>query len=503
MAILILPLYQVKPFLMAPPRVSAFKPDQLWQQAREPMFWLDQALRVTWVNRAWEGLTGHPAESIMGLTCAAYGPTEAGEPADLAASFVPPPEAIAGQPTGCLTVILHASGERFWRRVEFWPFRDQSGALLGMLGQVRDAAAPPSVPDSQAHQLRVRLMELRERLHQAFRCGSLIGTGPAHRRLLEQVRLAAASTTAVLIVGERGTGKRLVARTIHGLGTGHHQPLLPLDCQALPAEVIERELFDPRLQSQPTVDPRSSSAEPSRRLSLPEGSSLLIGDILALPRDLQARLAESLDGRVRLIATTAGDPEAAVRDEQLRPELYYAMSVLVLRILPLRERRHDLMLLAQSLLERANQRTGSSCGGFTPQAVSALQAYDWPGNLSELARVIDSAHDRVRARTHAENAMSLIGMDDLPVSIRGHLGAAYLPPTAPPSIKPLDELLTEIERRLIETALSRARQNKSRAAELLGISRPRLYRRIKELSLPDDPEPENGAIPASSSPATS
>jgi len=90
---------------MAPPRVSAFKPDQLWQQAREPMFWLDQALRVTWVNRAWEGLTGHRAGSLLGQTCAAYGPTEAGEPADVAASCVPPPEAVAGQPSGSLTVI--------------------------------------------------------------------------------------------------------------------------------------------------------------------------------------------------------------------------------------------------------------------------------------------------------------------------------------------------------------------------------------------------------------
>ncbi len=489
---------------MAPPRVSAFKPDQLWQQAREPMFWLDQALRVTWVNRAWEGLTGHPAESLLGQTCAAYGPTEAGEPADVAASFVPPPEAVAGQPSGSLTVILHASGERLWRRVEFWPFRDQSGALIGMLGQVREAGTPPSVPDSQAHQLRVRLMELRERLHQAFRCASLIGTGPAHRRLLEQVRLAAASTTAVLIVGEPGTGKRLTARTIHNLGAGRQHPFVPIDCQALPAEVIERELFDSRAQAEPGDDAGNPSQGPCRGCrALAEGSTLLIGDILSLPRDLQARLAESLDGRVRLIATTAGDPEAALEQEQIRPELYYGLSVLVIRTHPLRERRHDLLLLAQSFLERANQRTGSTtCGGFTPQAVSILQAYDWPGNLGELARVIDAAHDHLRSQAQAEQTMPLIDRDDLPASIRGHLGAAYLPPTAAATIKPLDQLLTEVERRLIETALSRARQNKSRAAEFLGISRPRLYRRIKELNLPDETEPENGAVPASSSPAT-
>jgi DNA-binding NtrC family response regulator len=485
---------------MAPPRVSAFKPDQLWQQAREPMFWLDQALRLTWINRAWEGLTGHPAESVVGRTCAAYGPAESGKPADVAASFVPPPEAVAGQPSGSLTVILHASGERLWRRVEFWPFRDHGGALIGILGLVREASAPPSVPDSQAHQLRVRLMELRERLQLAFRCESLIGTGPAHRRLLEQVRLAAASTTAVLIVGESGTGKRLVARTIHHLGSGHHHPLVPIDCEALPAEVIERELFDCRLPAEHFDEEANSLREPFRgRLALAEGSSLLIGDILTLPRDLQARLAESLDGRVRLIATTAGNPEAALKQEQLRQELYYMLSVLVIPTLPLRERRHDLLLLAQTFLEQANQRTGWTCGGFTPQAMSVLQAYDWPGNLSELARVIDAAHDHLRSRTQAEKALPLIDIDDLPASIRGHLGAAYLPPTASPAMKPLDELLTEIERRLIETALSRARQNKSRAAEFLGISRPRLYRRIKELNLPDDSEPENGAVPAASS----
>jgi DNA-binding NtrC family response regulator len=103
-----------------------------------------------------------------------------------------------------------------------------------------------------------------------------------------------------------------------------------------------------------------------------------------------------------------------------------------------------------------------------------------------LARVIDHAH--ARAAGH------LVAAEDLPATIRGNLGAAYAPPVLPPAIKPLDELLTEVERRLIETALRQARSNKSRAAEILGISRPRLYRRIKELNLPDEDEPadENG-----------
>ncbi len=181
-------------------------------------------------------------------------------------------------------------------------------------------------------------MELRERLHQAFQCGSLIGTGPAHRRLLEQVRVAAASNAAVLIVGEPGTGKQLVARTIHHMGSTRHHPLLRIDCEALPATVLERELFASRLPPGHISEAASSLQQPScGRLALAEGSSLLLGEILALPRDLQARLAQSLDGRVRLIATTAGDPDAALKQEKMQPELYYSLSVMVITTLPLRD----------------------------------------------------------------------------------------------------------------------------------------------------------------------
>ena len=100
---------------MAPPRVSAFRPDQLWQAAREPIFWLDPTLQVAWVNKAWEALTGYPAESVVGLVCAAHAPLQSSEPTDLVASFYPPPEAVAGRPAGCPTLIPQASGERLWQ----------------------------------------------------------------------------------------------------------------------------------------------------------------------------------------------------------------------------------------------------------------------------------------------------------------------------------------------------------------------------------------------------
>ena len=152
----------------------------------------------------------------------------------------------------------------------------------------------------------------------------------------------------------------------------------------------------------------------------------------------------------------------------------------MIQLQPLRERREELPALAQHLLDRANERGGDQKTGFTPQALSALTAYDWPGNLRELARVIDYAHSQAGG--------PLVAIEDLPASIRGHLSDGYPSTPQTNAIKPLDELLTEVERRLIETGLKQARGNKSRAAELLGISRPRLYRRIKELNLPDDGE---------------
>ncbi|MCA1686601.1 MAG: transcriptional regulator, partial [Planctomycetia bacterium] len=221
------------------------------------------------------------------------------------------------------------------------------------------------------------------------------------------------------------------------------------------------------------------------RLALTEGSTLILGDVLDLPRDHQSRLAGSLDSRTRLIATTASDPDAALAAERLRPDLYYALTTLVIRLAPLRDRLDELPVLAQHHLERANLRNARQRSGFSEEALRTLVGYDWPGNVRELVRVVESAHGR--------GVGDAIEADDLPAAIRGHLGAAYTLPATPPPVAPLDELLTLVERRLIENALTRSRHNKSRAAELLGISRPRLYRRIKELNLPDEPEPSDEA----------
>jgi DNA-binding NtrC family response regulator len=339
-----------------------------------------------------------------------------------------------------------------------------------------DEHNPAAVSESQ--RLRVELMEVRSRLLERAGHDQLIGSGPEHRRTLEQLAAAASTSAPLLIVGEPGTGKRLLARLAHQHGPRRHAPLIPLDCAALPPDVLERELFGPPING-------SAAADPPRTI-FPEGSTLLIGDVIELPRDLQSRIVSSLDGRTRLIATTTVDPDLALSTERFRADFYYALTALVIRLRPLRDRLSELNLLAQHFLERANLRGGRQRHGFSREALDTLAAYDWPGNLRELSRVIDDAHVRGDHDT--------VEAEDIPAAIRGQFGGAYIPPPLPPAAS-LDDLLTQVERRLIENALQRSRHNKSKAAENLGISRPRLYRRIKELNIPELPEPGDDLAP--------
>ena len=187
------------------------------------------------------------------------------------------------------------------------------------------------------------------------------------------MRLAVALTTPVLIVGEPGTGKRQAARTIHQNGPGRQQPLVPFDCEALPVEILERELFGVDKYALPESGAAHwAGGTASPRLSLGDGSTLLICEILMLPRDLQARLAAVLDTPVRLLATTALDPETALEREQLRPELYFALTTLVVRLQPLRKRRDELPALAQHLLERESACRETEDGILTPGTLGPL-----------------------------------------------------------------------------------------------------------------------------------
>ena len=458
---------------MASPRASGLRRlATLFDGIRDPIFVLDDRRRLVYVNRAWEALTGREAGLMLGSECrpAAFPP--ANDIEALCSALAPPAEALAGRAVAGTTLIVHSEGERRWRKIEYQPLASTDGPPLGWLGLVRDPEAEVPAPTSPSRRIHAELAELRIRLRASRIPEALIGSGPAHRRLLDRIAVAAKGTAPVLVVGEAGTGKRTVARAIHQAGPRADAPLLTFDCVALPPEMLSRELF----RSEP------GAPGPGGRLAGDDDAAALLVDVLEIPRDLQSALAAAANGPVRLLATASIDPEAARREGRIRDDLYYALTTTVIPLERLRDRLDDLPLLAEHFLERANARGERRCAGVGEEALDVLRAYDWPGNLRELARIIDAAHARA--------AGDVIVPDDLPAAIRGDYAAAFVPPRAPTPVAALDETLTAVERRLIETALERAGRNKSRAAELLDISRPRLYRRMKELNIPDDGEPE-------------
>jgi DNA-binding NtrC family response regulator len=275
----------------------------------------------------------------------------------------------------------------------------------------------------------------------------------------------------VLCLGEPGTGKKEAARAIH---YRQIQPgaLVPLACG-----VLEPNLLRGTLRSLAT----------RRSADTAFNATLLLEDVDQFCSEAHAdlwQLFEFQPNQVRVIATSTrsqADLEAALAN----PRLMCALSTIAIRLPPLRDRVEDLPLLAQAFLERENVENPKQLGGFTPEALDALAAHAWPGNLDELTQVIQQIHAQAR--------FGRVEVHDLPERIRWSSTAAVHSTQADEPID-LEELLANLEKELIERAIARARGNKSKAAKLLGLNRPRLYRRLVQLGLAEeDPDEREGS----------
>jgi DNA-binding NtrC family response regulator len=306
-------------------------------------------------------------------------------------------------------------------------------------------------------------MDLRQRWVGAFTLEMLSSSVPAMQRLARQVRLARSVRVPVLLVGERGTGKETIARIIHYQGPDRERSFAALDCRRLPGAVLASILFGDERGRKPLL------------------GAIYLDELACLARDVQSRLAQELsntsaapvDDAVlspRLLAGTSRRPEEDIRAGRLLEELYGLLSPLTVEVPALRERRDDLPRLVAGWLPALDTEE-RSVAGLTPAAWEVVRRYAWPGNLSELRQVLADAHRRTTS--------GRIDAGDLPAALRLEQGQGRA--TGRPV--PLQQTLEEVERRLIRLALRRARGNRSRAAELLGIYRPRLLRRMEALEM--------------------
>jgi two-component system, NtrC family, response regulator PilR len=322
--------------------------------------------------------------------------------------------------------------------------------------------------------LRREVHSLRSRLGEELTLNELIGASPAMERVKDIIGKVAVTDSPVLIEGESGTGKELVAAAIHRLSSRAKGPFIPVNCSAIPSDLLESEFFG-------HVRGAFSGAV-SDSLGLFRGAhdgTIFLDEIAELPPALQVKLLRVLQEMqvrpvgstrafpvdVRVIAATNRNLEQAMLENSFRQDLFYRLNVIRVTLPPLRERREDISALVTHFLRRFNRRFHRELRGITPDALAALSAFDFPGNVRELENLIE--------RAYAMGARDQITLADLPsLTTR----AAGLPVT---SNRPLPTL-ADVEKDLILRALSLLDNDKEEAARALGISRRTIYRRLKE-----------------------
>ncbi len=316
--------------------------------------------------------------------------------------------------------------------------------------------------------------QLREQLDSKFGMENIIGTSPAMQEIFDTVRQVAGSRATVLVQGDSGTGKELVAKAIHQLSSRKHGAFVPVHCAALSSTLLESELFGHEKGS------FTGATELRKgRFEMADGGSLFLDEIGEVDSTVQVKILRALEERAfervggqdtievdtRLIAATNRDLKQMVADGTFREDLYYRLHVVVIELPPLRERVGDIPLLLNHFLDVFNRENDLSIDGFSADALDMLQAYDWPGNVRELRNVVEQMVVLSRGQR--------IGVRELPAHIRGSEGEAK-------GALVEGGTLEEMEKQAILKALKSAGGNRTRAAEQLGISRRTLHRKIAE-----------------------
>jgi DNA-binding NtrC family response regulator len=316
---------------------------------------------------------------------------------------------------------------------------------------------------------------LRRQLHDRGHFGPMVGNAAAIRSVYRLIEQAAPTDASVLISGESGTGKELVAQTIHQLSGRSTSPFVAINCAAIPESLLESEMFGhERGAFTGALERRQGCFELAHKgtLFLDEISEMSPRIQAKLLRVLQERTVRRLGGQkeqaidVRMIAATNVDPVKAVQDGRLRDDLYYRLNVVAVCVPPLRERKEDIPLLVQHFIVGFNVQDNKMVRAIDAQALRALQQYAWPGNIRELRNVIE--------RAIILSQGEFIETEHLPPDVSGKRPPRVRQDGLAPGMR-----VDEVERRLIELTLAHTRNNKTRAAEILGITTKTLQNKLK------------------------
>jgi PAS domain S-box-containing protein len=423
------------------------------------VFTVDRDWRITSFNRAAEAITGISRDEAIGkpcpdvfrasmceVDCALRHTLETGIPVINRSAF-----------------IIDAEGRRIPVSVSTALLRDEQGNVIGGAETFRDLSL---------------VEELRRELQGRFQVGDLVSRSPLMRRIFDILPQIGESESTVLIQGETGTGKELLARALHSLSRRHDKPFIAVSCGALPDTLLESELFGYKAGAF-----TGAARDKPGRFSLADGGTLFLDEIGEISPALQVRLLRALQERtfeplggtrsvrvdVRVIVATNRDLAAQVKKGAFRQDLFYRINVVRLAMPPLRKRKEDIPLLVDHFVARGNRVQGKSLPGVSPEALSFLLAHDYPGNIRELENIIEHAFVLC--------AEGQIELRHLPEDFISHVPAKRKRGV-------MEDTVREMESQTIREALRRNGYNRLAAARELGIHKSTLFRKMKALGIP-------------------
>jgi transcriptional regulator with PAS, ATPase and Fis domain len=457
----------------------------LFANASEGMLLVDRDARVVWINDQYkrflpalgferaEDFVGHKVSEVVQNT-QMHRVIESGKPI-------------------LIDLLSNKAGTFVVSRI---PLRDERGEVIGALGIVLfdhpETTLQPLIHKFARLQrdLDEARRELAAQRRHKYTLASFVGSSPAATEVKRQARRAAASSSPVLLLGETGTGKELLAHAIHGASPHASGPLVGVNIAAIPDTLLEAEFFGVAPGAYTGADRKGRDG----KFKLADGGTLFLDEIGDMPLALQPKLLRALqEGEIeplgsnklvrfdaRVIAATSRDLGALVREGKFREDLFYRLNVLPVRVPPLRERRSDIPALVEVLAEDIGLRNASPAPEFDADAIALLAAQAWRGNIRELRNVLEQAAMRSDSpqvgASMIEEVLRDSGVKRIEPASTNVVDESTQP--APRALRPLAEQVAELEREAIDAALAATSGNKLAAARLLGISRAKLYERL-------------------------
>ncbi len=436
-------------------------PSDEWFEAilrslNDGVFCVDKDWKITCYNPAAAEITGVPREEALGRPCHEVFRSNICEKA-CALRFTME----TGRPISNMAIaIVNSEGNRVPLSISTAVLKDKEGRIIGGVETIRDLSL---------------VEQLRKELDARHTFEDIISKSPKMQHVFEVIPTIAESNSTVLITGESGTGKGLVARAIHNLSPRVDHAFITVNCGAIPETLLESELFGYKAGA--FTDARRDKPG---RFALAQGGTIFLDEIADVPAAIQAKLLrvlqdkvfeplggiQSIRADVRIVAATNRNLGELVKEGQFRTDLYYRINVFRLELPPLRERTEDIPLLVNHFVARFSALRGKDISGVSPEAMGILIKHDYPGNVRELENIIEHAFVLCPGGT--------IQVKHLPEELQPRLTSAR---------KDTKGLVHEYERELILNVLRRNGWNRLKAAKELGIHKTTLFRKIRKLNI--------------------